>query len=67
MTRNPITSLDAAMTLLFHFGGQGHGSSEFQRSPNFSNSAFSDQVECRKVHERQHLYENSKDDSLMAG
>ena len=29
---NQITSLDAAMTLLFHFGLQQRGASEFYRS-----------------------------------
>jgi hypothetical protein len=31
MTPNPITSLDAAMMLVFHAGRQRRGVSEFQR------------------------------------
>ena len=32
MTPNPITSLDAAMTILFHIGRSRRGASEFHRS-----------------------------------
>ena len=31
MTPNPVTSLDAAMSLLFHIGRQWRGASEFLR------------------------------------
>jgi hypothetical protein len=34
MAHNKITSLDAAMTLLFHFERHGRGAREFFRSAN---------------------------------